>query len=57
MGRVFATGEACSRPMGWGRPSEQVEQYLGSLAKDDRPTAYLFRCRSCAAHLAYSDCP
>ncbi|WP_228775445.1 CbrC family protein [Streptomyces sp. NRRL B-1677] len=57
MGRVFATGEACSRPMGWGRPSEQVEHYLGSLAKDDRPTAYLFRCRSCAAHLAYSDCP
>ncbi|MFG2825965.1 CbrC family protein [Streptomyces sp. NPDC048434] len=40
-----------------GRPPEQVERYLGSLDKDGRPTAYLFRCRVCAAHLAYSDFP
>jgi uncharacterized protein CbrC (UPF0167 family) len=38
-----------------GRPAQQVENYLAALDKDGRPTAYLFRCRSCAAHLAYSD--
>ncbi|MFF3334067.1 CbrC family protein [Streptomyces sp. NPDC002888] len=40
---------------GWGRPAERTEHYLGALDKDDQPTAYLFRCRVCAAHLAYSD--
>lgn len=40
---------------GWGQPPEEVDQYLKSLDKDDQPTAYLFRCRVCAKHLAYSD--
>ncbi len=35
--------------------SEQVEQHLAALDKDDSPTAYLFRCRHCGQHLAYSD--
>lgn len=39
---------------GWGWPSDQVEQFLGSLDRDDQP-AYLFRCRRCGTHLAYSD--
>jgi len=38
---------------GW--PEEQVEEYLAVLDKDDMPTAYLFECRHCGAHLAYSD--
>jgi len=33
----------------------QVEAYIDSLSRDGSPTAYLFRCRHCAAHLAYSD--
>lgn len=36
-------------------PAQQVENYLAALDKDGQPTAYLFRCRSCARHLAYSD--
>ncbi|MFD0117035.1 CbrC family protein [Streptomyces sp. NBC_00401] len=40
---------------GWGRPADQVEHYVGSLDKDGQATAYLFRCRVCAIHLAYSD--
>ncbi|MGX8903930.1 CbrC family protein [Streptomyces netropsis] len=36
-------------------PPAQTEQYLGALSKDGQPTAYLFRCRSCGSHLAYSD--
>jgi uncharacterized protein len=39
----------------WEWPPEQVEQFLGSLEKDGQPTAYLFRCRGCAALLAYAD--
>ncbi len=39
----------------WTWPPEEVEGFLGSLDKDDRPTAYLFRCRVCATHLAYAD--
>ncbi|WP_130510106.1 CbrC family protein [Krasilnikovia cinnamomea] len=38
---------------GWS--AEQVEGYVQSLSKDGQPTAYLFRCRRCGAHLAYSD--
>ncbi|MEV6704098.1 CbrC family protein [Streptomyces sp. NPDC051453] len=38
-----------------GRPADQVEHHLSSLDKDGQPTAYLFRCRVCAIHLAYSD--
>ncbi|MFI1176817.1 CbrC family protein [Streptomyces melanogenes] len=40
---------------GWGWPSDPVEPFLGSLDKDEEPTAHLFRCRICAAHLAYTD--
>jgi hypothetical protein len=29
--------------------------YLAALDKDGQPTAYLFRCRHCGQHLAYSD--
>ncbi|MEU0025115.1 CbrC family protein [Streptomyces sp. NPDC006335] len=36
-------------------PPDEVEDVLGSLDKDDQPTAYLFRCRRCATHLAYAD--
>lgn len=36
-------------------PPDEVEDFLGSLDKDDQPTAYLFRCRACATHLAYAD--
>ncbi|MFC9293951.1 CbrC family protein [Streptomyces sp. NPDC057011] len=39
--------------LGW--QPEQVEQYLADLDKDGQPTAYLFQCRVCAVHLAYSD--
>jgi uncharacterized protein len=34
---------------------EHDEEYLAALDKDGQPTAYLFRCRSCGQHLAYSD--
>lgn len=36
-------------------PADQVEEFPGALDKDGQPTAYLFRCRVCAAHLAYAD--
>jgi uncharacterized protein CbrC (UPF0167 family) len=36
-------------------PSDEIEHYLGALDKDGQPTAYLFVCRSCGTHLAYSD--
>ncbi|RPF35630.1 uncharacterized protein CbrC (UPF0167 family) [Streptomyces sp. TLI_185] len=39
----------------WGWPPDQVEDFLGSLDKNGQPTAYLFRCRACGAHLAYAD--
>lgn len=42
------------RTAGAGR-MDQVEHFLGSLDKDGEATAYLFRCRICAAHLAYTD--
>jgi uncharacterized protein CbrC (UPF0167 family) len=38
---------------GW--PPDQVEDYLAELDKDGQPTAYLFRCRHCQQHVAYSD--
>ena len=34
---------------------EEVAEYLAALDKDDQPSAYLFRCRHCGQHLAYSD--
>ncbi|MEU3355203.1 CbrC family protein [Streptomyces sp. NPDC037389] len=39
----------------WGWSADQIDHFLGSLDKDGQPTAYLFRCRTCAAHLAYAD--
>ncbi|WP_037677506.1 CbrC family protein [Streptomyces griseus] len=64
LGRVGAA-ELADRPdaveamrreiTGWGWPTERTEHYLGSLDKDGQPTAYLFRCRVCSAHLATSD--
>jgi uncharacterized protein len=38
---------------GWG--ADQIASYLRALDKDGEATAYLFRCRHCATHLAYSD--
>ncbi|MET9535060.1 MULTISPECIES: CbrC family protein [unclassified Streptomyces] len=40
---------------GFGWSSDHSTHYLASLDKDGQPTAYLFRCRVCAVHLAYSD--
>ncbi|GAA3069926.1 CbrC family protein [Streptomyces glomeratus] len=31
------------------------ETFFASLDADGQPTAYLFRCRSCAQHVAYAD--
>ena len=38
---------------GWS--ADEIEEYLAALDKDGQPTAYLFRCRHCGRHLAYSD--
>ena len=39
----------------YGMTPEQIVDHLASLEKDGDPTAYLFRCRHCGVHLAYSD--
>ena len=39
----------------YGWPVQQVEEHLAALDKDGESTAYLFRCRHCGQHLAYSD--
>jgi uncharacterized protein CbrC (UPF0167 family) len=39
----------------WGWPDAQIDGFLASLDSDGQPTAYLFRCRTCATHLAYAD--
>ncbi|MFJ4202695.1 CbrC family protein [Streptomyces sviceus] len=39
----------------WTWPPDEVEDFLRSLDKDDQPTAYLFRRRVCATHLAHAD--
>jgi uncharacterized protein CbrC (UPF0167 family) len=39
----------------WNWPPVDVERFLASLTKEGQPTAYLFRCRICATHLAYAD--
>lgn len=36
-------------------PPAQTEAFLSALSKEGHPTAYLFECRSCGTHLAYSD--
>ncbi|WP_351228541.1 CbrC family protein [Streptomyces sp. NPDC002133] len=38
-----------NREPGW------IDDFLHSLHKDDQPTAYLFRCRTCGTHLARAD--
>jgi uncharacterized protein len=40
---------------GWGWPEAEIEEYVAALDKEGQPTAYLFRCRHCGRHLAYSD--
>ncbi len=40
---------------GYGWPHNQIANYLTSLAIDGSATAYLFKCRHCGQHLAYSD--
>jgi len=37
------------------RRAEEVDEYLKALDKTGEATAYLFRCRHCGRHLAYSD--
>jgi uncharacterized protein CbrC (UPF0167 family) len=39
----------------WNWPPVDVEHFLASLTKEGQPTAYVFRCRICATHLAYAD--
>jgi uncharacterized protein CbrC (UPF0167 family) len=39
----------------WGWAPAEVEAFVGSLDVDGASTAYLFRCRHCATHLAYAD--
>jgi len=38
---------------GWD--DNHIAGYIGALDKDGDTTAYLFRCRHCGTHLAYSD--
>jgi uncharacterized protein CbrC (UPF0167 family) len=45
----------CRETASWGLPPDQAERHLAALDRDGSPTAYLFRCRVCAAYLAYSD--
>jgi len=40
---------------GLGWTPKLIEEYLRELDKDGSPSAYLFRCRHCGTHLAYSD--
>lgn len=35
--------------------ADAVEEYIAVLQADGDPQAYLFRCRHCGVHLAYSD--
>lgn len=39
----------------FGWPPDQIANYLAALDVDGHATAYLFRCRHCAQHRAYSD--
>lgn len=34
---------------------QQIAGYLDALDRDGQPVAYVFECRSCGTHLAYSD--
>lgn len=48
---AFLRGEIAS----WGWAVADIARYLAALHRDGQPTAYLFRCRVCGAHLAHSD--
>jgi uncharacterized protein CbrC (UPF0167 family) len=39
----------------WGWPDHQIDHFLSALDGEGQATAYLFRCRTCATHLAYAD--
>ncbi|PWK81018.1 hypothetical protein C8D88_12068 [Lentzea atacamensis] len=39
--------------LGWS--DDAISAYVAALSRDDPPTAYLFRCRVCRTHLAYTD--
>ena len=39
----------------YGFTPAETADHLAALDKDGEPTAYLFRCRRCGVHLAYSD--
>ncbi|MFG2720604.1 CbrC family protein [Streptomyces sp. NPDC048416] len=54
-GSPRAVGDAPSGGGGWGQSAAQVQHVLNSLAAESESSAYLFRCRRCAAHLAYTD--
>lgn len=48
---VHLRSELASGP--WS--AADVALYLQALSRDGQPTGYLFRCRHCGTHLAYSD--
>ena len=35
--------------------SDDIDEHVAALSRDESPTAYLFRCLHCGAELAYSD--
>ncbi|WP_225830477.1 CbrC family protein [Streptomyces sp. NK08204] len=39
----------------WAWDAAATEDFLAALDKDGQPTAFLFRCRVCGAHLARAD--
>ncbi|MFR9673571.1 CbrC family protein [Streptomyces sp. TR02-1] len=39
----------------WRWQDELIDRHLAALDRDGMPVAFLFRCRSCGAHLAYTD--
>ena len=39
----------------YGLDGDELEEFVGSLSKEDQPTAYLFRCPHCNRYLAYVD--
>lgn len=39
-----------------GMSGPEGEAYIDDLDADGSPSAYLFRCRHCGIHVAYSDC-
>lgn len=55
IGLPDAVEDLRSRLSGGAWSAEAVDGYLRALDKDGQPTAYLFRCRHCGTHLAYSD--